>query len=488
MKFNSPLLLKVTLAVLICLQLCGCSAYFAKVEKAWELYVSPPPAPKIIVPKKKVETKTEEVVVIDKEKLAEMLFVAAKTDDVSGIRRLIVDGVDINARSKDGYNALIFAAAKGHKRTVQLLLDQGMDINGKDDRSGATALFYAAASGHTDVVKLLLELGADDSIRNNAGKLAIEMAVAKKQEEIVKLMDKEGKYWQRKFIGKIAFISQSYIGDESKEEVPTLWRDEIFLFDGNDPKPERLTFINSYEYISLQGPAFSPDGLKIYFAAGADIKAADLYSVDTNKKNLAKLPQSTPRGDWAPSISPAGKSMLFASERDEAYNSDIYLHTEGEELKRMTNMFAWDGSPSFSPAGSEIIFVTMRDTMNKVYTMSASGENVKKLYNDNVEEFDPRYSPDGSKIVFRKLQNQEFQSEIFIANADGTSAEQLTSFKGSHECYPCFSPDGKYIAFISAGSLEGPAPKGKLMLMELDGRKVTTLWDPVRAERIDWSK
>jgi len=56
--------------------------------------------------------------------------------------------------------SLIWAAEQGDHIWVDALIDQGMDVNSRND-SGMTALMGAAANGHHEVVKHLLELGAD---------------------------------------------------------------------------------------------------------------------------------------------------------------------------------------------------------------------------------------------------------------------------------------------------------------------------------------
>jgi uncharacterized protein len=59
---------------------------------------------------------------------------------------------------KAGY--LTRAAEAGNVQTAKIWLDNGADVNSRDDY-GQPALFLAAKNGHTDFVKLLLTRGAD---------------------------------------------------------------------------------------------------------------------------------------------------------------------------------------------------------------------------------------------------------------------------------------------------------------------------------------
>ncbi len=56
-----------------------------------------------------------------------------------------------------------------------------------------------------------------------------------------------------------------------------------------------------------------------------------------------------------------------------------------------------------------------------------------------------RYSPDGRQIAF--VSDRTGQSEIWIANADGTNQVQLTSLENAGA--PSWSPDGQKIVFSS---------------------------------------
>ena len=57
-------------------------------------------------------------------------------------------------------NALHLALREGHKETVQLLLEKGIDIN-QTNKIGWNALHLASSEGHLEVVKLLIEKGID---------------------------------------------------------------------------------------------------------------------------------------------------------------------------------------------------------------------------------------------------------------------------------------------------------------------------------------
>ena len=119
------------------------------------------------------------------------LIAAAREGRTEIVRMLIGRGADVNARDDDGCTALIDAAFHGYTKfapiligfgalhridvkrmlhddadvnvraeTVRLLLDHGADVNARTD-DGWTALIAAATRGNAETVRLLLDRGAE---------------------------------------------------------------------------------------------------------------------------------------------------------------------------------------------------------------------------------------------------------------------------------------------------------------------------------------
>ncbi len=72
----------------------------------------------------------------------------------------------------DGTTSLMWASLRGYTEDVRLLLDNGADINAKDN-GGFTSLMGASWMDHTEIVELLLENGADVNAKNNDGQTAL---------------------------------------------------------------------------------------------------------------------------------------------------------------------------------------------------------------------------------------------------------------------------------------------------------------------------
>jgi ankyrin repeat protein len=115
------------------------------------------------------------------------LWRAAQSDDVTLMRLLKEKGADPMLTSTDHTTVLMVAAGVGWSDgqshgaqsdapdALKLCLEWGLDINAKND-IGYTALHGAAFRGANEVVKLLVEKGARTDVKNQEGRLPVNMA------------------------------------------------------------------------------------------------------------------------------------------------------------------------------------------------------------------------------------------------------------------------------------------------------------------------
>jgi hypothetical protein len=116
------------------------------------------------------------------------LHLVASYDYFEIAKVLIANGANVNAQDKNGWTPLHEAAFWGCMNVVKLLIENGANVNAKN-KFGNTPLHLASIRGNIEIVRLLLEHGADPDIINNGGNTAIDLARNKGYSGIVKLIE-----------------------------------------------------------------------------------------------------------------------------------------------------------------------------------------------------------------------------------------------------------------------------------------------------------
>jgi serine/threonine-protein phosphatase 6 regulatory ankyrin repeat subunit B len=86
--------------------------------------------------------------------LRERFFAAARLGEFEMLAAILDEGVDVNARSFQGWTALMMAAVNGHLDATRILLNAGADLNAQDER-GWDALSLAVRQGHEEIAHFL---------------------------------------------------------------------------------------------------------------------------------------------------------------------------------------------------------------------------------------------------------------------------------------------------------------------------------------------
>jgi uncharacterized protein len=115
---------------------------------------------------------------------------AARSGDAATMRVLLEAGADPKLVTKDGNNALLFAAGIGYRdkqtqgtdaqalEALKLCMDQGLDLSQTNNKN-ETALHGAANRGSDLLVKFLVEHGAKLDAKSKAGFTPLDIALGK---------------------------------------------------------------------------------------------------------------------------------------------------------------------------------------------------------------------------------------------------------------------------------------------------------------------
>jgi Tol biopolymer transport system component len=96
-------------------------------------------------------------------------------------------------------------------------------------------------------------------------------------------------------------------------------------------------------------------------------------------------------------------------------------------------------SVDVSPDGQTIVF----DLLGDLYTLPISGGEAKPLATGMAFDSQPKFSPDGKWIAF--LSDRSGGENLWIMKADGTEPKQLSRDPDSEFASPVWTPDGQYV-------------------------------------------
>jgi Tol biopolymer transport system component len=136
------------------------------------------------------------------------------------------------------------------------------------------------------------------------------------------------------------------------------------------------------------------------------------------------------------------------------------LPLEPERYARFTATKGTWMSVDVSPDGGTLVF----DLLGDIYTMPAAGGAATRITDGIAHDMQPRYSPDGRRIVF--VSDRSGDENVWVANADGSNARQLTTGRENLYYSPEWTPDGQYVAVSRSNTFSGAE---KLWLFHVDG-------------------
>jgi Tol biopolymer transport system component len=221
---------------------------------------------------------------------------------------------------------------------------------------------------------------------------------------------------------------------------------------------------------------------------------SDIYIMNADGSGAVNLTQTPSEQEHYPQVSPDGTKLCFVSDVGEGRDTVRSLYVmdiDGQNRKKIADHAR---EPFWSPDGKLIGFLPQEFDKFDVIDFSTKGMNFYELATGKITPhvnsanlhhlYNPSWSANGKWIVATVHAGMGFDHAILLLAAHGTNIINLKV----HGCRPCFSPDGKQVAWGAGDHELAAAP------LDLDAAEpVIGPWS-VRLEdehnkiyHIDWS-
>lgn len=238
--------------------------------------------------------------------------------------------------------------------------------------------------------------------------------------------------------------------------------------------------------IGLDQKAFSEEWMKAqrkkYWPEIALRKEAKDFA-----KQLTHHPKDGSYINEKPAFSPTGDRLAIFSDRSDYTEIYIVSAIDGKVIKRLVkgersgdleSLHSYVSGLSWSPDGKNVAFVSKSKGNDALQLVRVKDRKVYKKIRFQLDAMrSPSWSPDGQRIAFVGV--KEGKADIYLCNINDQKLVKLTDdFYGDED--PCFSPDGRFLAFSSDRPLTSPADSSgyqyghyNLYLLELESQKIT---------------
>ena len=234
---------------------------------------------------------------------------------------------------------------------------------------------------------------------------------------------------------------------------------ELVLMDPECTEANRIDWDGSAAAVRISDPGT----LSVTDEAPSDATTAFVEYWDCMDAGFGLAPQP-----GAP-LPEAGGTIHLTSDDGTAFVLDVATATVAPLSDQADG--GMDGEHAWSPDGTRLAFSRLgaSDFGSSVYVADADGSSAEVLVDDAAG---PRWSPDGTRIAYLGTDPFAGASTLAVIELDGGEPLELADNASTAS----WSPDGEWLAFMTAPDMSSfGVPKGELRIVNADGSGLRTL-------------
>ncbi len=219
---------------------------------------------------------------------------------------------------------------------------------------------------------------------------------------------------------------------------------------------------------------------KIIFVAETGKFQKEVYMCDYDGANVTRL---TANGGLSldPLWVPGGRSIVY-SYVGRTYSTLIELSLNPQRNRRLARFAGLNAGGRISPDGQKVALILSKDNQVDLYVRSVNGTEMRRLTNDKAVEASPSWSPDGKYICYVSDAGTG-RPRLHIISANGGFAKRVPGALGSESVSPSWSKDGKIAYSAKLGNYT-------VAVVDAEGRKAPARskqqYGPLKLGKGDW--
>jgi Tol biopolymer transport system component len=267
---------------------------------------------------------------------------------------------------------------------------------------------------------------------------------------------------------RISYVGYRARGDSVENSEGSRYDGDLWVASSTGANAVRLAMVAG----RLRGPVWSPDGKYVaaHYEPGTSNSSREIrvYPLSDDASSAGEPTKITLPGEsWHMIAGWTAHEELGVFLQSESHQAVYTVPASGGKAVQVTPDRAWTWYPRWSPDGARIYLRTVQpDDVPHVtlrYVPATGGDPIavpldaERWLVSRVPGGGLNVSPDGSRVVMSAAQDPYDPKEgvdIWTVPLNGGRPTRLTS-DGSFEGYPCWSPDGQWIAFTDSRTNSG---------------------------------